>query len=81
VREQSRLQAQIEIKRIEEEHRKELIEVVRLLVKEGYISNETSAKIVTSVLTGEPAQDFQHQPEPKGVNRSQHLPRCPLDPN
>ncbi len=51
MREQSRLQAQIEMKRIDGERRKEWIEVVRLLIMEGHTSKEMSAKIVRTVLT------------------------------
>jgi hypothetical protein len=78
VREQSRLQAQIEIKRIEGE---QLIEVVRLLIAEGHISKETAAKIVRSVLTKESSQDFQHPRGPRVASRSSNpaqLGRAPL---
>jgi len=55
MREQLRLQAQIEMKRIDGERRKEWIEAVRLLIKKGYVSKEMSAKIVRDVLTDEPS--------------------------
>ena len=75
MREQLRLQAQIEMKRIDGERRKEWIEAVRLLIKEGYISKEMSAKIVRAVLTDESSQDLQHPPGPKVTNRQQNAER------
>jgi hypothetical protein len=71
MREQLRLEAQIEMKRIDGERRKDWIETVRLLVKEGYVSKEMSAKIVRAALTDEHSQDFQHPPGPRVTDRSQ----------
>jgi hypothetical protein len=75
MRERLRLQAQIEMKRIDGERRKEWIEAVRLLIKEGYVSKEISAKIVRAVLTDEPSQDFQRPSGQRVTDRSQNAER------